>query len=317
MRIVFLDDYQGAAERLAPLDRLGDAEIVVRREHLAGEDLVAALAGAEVAVAMRERTRFDRALFDRLPALRLLCTTGTANAAIDLTAAADHGVTVCATEGRASGNTTELTWGLILSVLRHIPTEVANVTSGGWQTTIGADLAGATLGLVGLGRIGSRVARVGQAFDMDVIAWSQNLDAGRAGATGVRAVTKQELFTQADVVSVHLVLSERSRGLIGAADLRSMKPTAILVNTSRGPIVDEAALVTALEEGWIAGAGLDVFSEEPLPADHPLRRTPRAVVTPHVGYVTAGGLRPWYDDVVEDILAWQAGRPVRVLAAGR
>jgi phosphoglycerate dehydrogenase-like enzyme len=312
-RVVFLDDYQGAAEHLASLGRLGAADVVVQRRHLVGAELVAALAGADVVVAMRERTRFDRALFSALPDLKLLCTTGPANAAIDLAAATDHGVTVTATEGRASGNTAELTWALILAVRRHLPAEVASVAAGGWQTSIGTDLAGSTLGLAGLGRIGARVARVGAAFGMEVIAWSQHLDPERARRLDVVAVSKAELLARADVLSVHLVLSPRTRGLFAAAELRAMRPTAIIVNTSRGPIIDEAALVRALDERWIAGAGLDVFDEEPLAPDHPLRRAPTAVVTPHVGYVTEITLRQWYEDVIEDIAAWQAGTPIRVL----
>jgi phosphoglycerate dehydrogenase-like enzyme len=316
-RICFLDDYQGAARELAPLDRLEGAEVTVLTEHLSGDALVGAVAGHDVLVAMRERTRFDRSLLERLGDLRLLCTTGPANAAIDLHAAADTGVTVCATEGRASGNTAELTWALILAVLRHLPTEAANVTAGRWQSTIGTDLAGATLGLLGLGRIGQRVAGVGAAFGMEVVAWSQNLTAEAATAAGARLVSRDELLATADVLSVHLVLSGRTRGLLGHADLRAMKPGAVLINTSRGPIVDEAALVAALREGRLAGAGLDVFDEEPLPADHPFRSLPTVVATPHVGYVTRATLAAWYEDVVEDIAAWRRGQPVRVLTAPR
>jgi phosphoglycerate dehydrogenase-like enzyme len=314
--IVFLDDYQGAVVELAPLDRLRESTWESVRTHLDGDELVAALAGADVVVAMRERTVFDSVLFDRLPKMRLLCTTGAHNASIDLSAAAAAGVVVSACQGRPSGATTELTWALILATLRHVPTEVADVARGGWQATIGTDLGGTTLGLVGLGRIGARMAEVGRAFGMEVIAWSQNLDAARASEHQVRAVTKDELFATADVVSIHLVLSARTRGLVGAAELRAMKPGAVLVNTSRGPIVDEAGLLRALDERWIAGAGLDVFDVEPLPAGHPLRTHPRAIVTPHLGYVTTTTLRQWYDDIVEDVTAWQAGAPIRVLSAG-
>ena len=314
-RVVFLDDYQGAVDRLAPTDRLGGVEWSALREHLTGDALVAAVSDTNVIVAMRERTAFDRELLGRLPALELLVTTGPGNAAIDLAAAGDQGVVVCATSARSSGNTAELTWGLILSVLRHLPDEVAAFRRGGWQHTLGTDLAGSTLGLVGLGRIGSRMARIGQAFDMEVVAWSQHLDPERARGLGVEPVGKGELFARSDVVSIHLVPSERSRGVVGAGELAAMKATAVLVNTSRGPIVDEAALVEALAAGSIAGAGLDVFGDEPLPADHPLRSMPRAVCTPHLGYVTETTLAQWFDDVVEDIEAWMAGRPIRVITA--
>jgi phosphoglycerate dehydrogenase-like enzyme len=314
--IVFLDDYQGVVADMAPLERLEGVTWESRRSHLVGDPLVAALVGAQVVVAMRERTVFDRALLARLPELRLLCTTGPRNASIDLRAAAEAGVTVSATDGAASGNTTELAWGLVLSTLRHIPAEVDDVRHGGWQRSIGTDLEGATLGLVGLGRIGARMARVGHAFGMEVVAWSQHLAADRAAELGVRAVTKGDLFSVSDVVSIHLVLSERSRGLVGAPELRSMKSGAILVNTSRGPIVDEGALLEALDGGWIAGAGLDVFDAEPLPPEHRLRTHPRVVATPHIGYVTAATYRQWYEDIVDDIAAWQRGTPIRVLTAG-
>jgi phosphoglycerate dehydrogenase-like enzyme len=313
LRIVALDDYQGLAGRLALAGRLPDTEFVALREHLDGDALVAALAGATVVVAMRERTRFDRALLSALPDLELLVTTGMANAAIDLAAAAERGVTVCGTAGPPTANTAELAWGLILSVLRHIPAEDAGIRAGGWQHTLGRDLLGTRLGLVGLGRIGHQMARIGAAFEMEVVAWSQHLDPGEAAAAGVRAVTKAELFATADVVSVHLVLSDRSRNLIGEPELRAMKPSAILVNTSRGPIIERAALLQALGEGWIAGAGLDVYDVEPLPAGDPLRTAPRTVLTPHLGYVTERTMARWYDDVIEDIAAWRRGDPIRII----
>ena len=265
---------------------------------------------------MRERTRFDRELFARLPDLKLLVTTGRANAAIDLNAAAEHGVTVSATGGPPSANTAELTWALILSLARHLPAETAAVRRGGWQHTVGMDLMGATLGLAGLGRIGSQMARIGQAFEMDVIAWSQHLDPAAAAAKGVRAVSKADLFGTADVVSIHLVLSDRTRGLVAERELRSMKPTACLVNTSRGPIIEQAALLRALHEGWIASAGLDVYDTEPLPPNHPLLNASTAILTPHLGYVTARTMQTWYADAVDDIAAWQRGEPIRVLTAG-
>jgi phosphoglycerate dehydrogenase-like enzyme len=322
LRIVALDDYQGLAGTLladAPHGSaaLADAELVVLREHLTGDALAGALAGAAVVIAMRERTRFDAALLDALPDLRLIVTTGMRNAAIDLDAAAARGVTVCGTGGPRTANTAELTWALILAVRRHLVAEDASVRAGGWQTHVGSDLLGTRLGLVGLGRIGHQVARVGQAFGMDVAAWSQNLDPAVAAAAGVTAVTKAELFETADVVSVHVVLSDRSRGLIGAPELRAMPPGAILVNTSRGPIVDHDALVRALTEGWIAGAGLDVYDTEPLPPGDPLRDAPNTVLSPHVGFVTARTMTHWYGELAEDIAAWRSGEPVRVLTGHR
>jgi phosphoglycerate dehydrogenase-like enzyme len=278
--------------------------------------LAAALDGAAVIVAMRERTRFDRELFARLPDLKLLITTGMQNASIDLQAATAQGVVVSGTSGPRTTNTAELTWALILALVRHLPEEAASVRDGGWQHTVGTDLLGSTLGLAGLGRIGHQMARIGQAFGMEVIAWSQNLDPAVAAEADVRAVSKADLFGSADVVSVHLMLSDRTRGLITERDLRAMKPTAYLVNTSRGPIVDAAALLRALNEGWIAGAGLDVYDTEPLPVDDPLRHAPRTVLTPHLGYVTERTMRHWYEDAVEDIAAWQQGKPVRLLTPG-
>jgi phosphoglycerate dehydrogenase-like enzyme len=316
VRVVALDDYQGLVEQYSLAGRPDGAEWVAIREHLTGDALVHALDGAAVIVAMRERTRFGRDLLAQLPDLKLLITTGMHNASIDLQAAAEHGVTVSGTSGPRTTNTAELAWALILSLVRHLPEEAASVREGGWQHTVGTDLLGSTLGLAGLGRIGHQMARIAQAFQMEVIAWSQNLDPAVAGEAGVRAVSKEDLFATADVVSVHLMLSDRTRGLITERELRSMKPTAYLVNTSRGPIIDSAALLRALNEGWIAGAGLDVFDTEPLPADDPLRRAPRTVLTPHLGYVTERTMTHWYEDAVEDIAAWQRGEPVRLLTPG-
>jgi phosphoglycerate dehydrogenase-like enzyme len=326
LRIVALDDYQGLVERLGVAERLAGElqgagldgelagfELVAVREHLTGEALTGALAGAQVVVAMRERTRFDRALLSALPDLQLLVTTGMRNAAIDLAAADERGVTVCGTAGPPTANTAEIAWGLILSVLRHIPEEDAGVRAGGWQRTVGRDLLGARLGLVGLGRIGHQMARIAAGFEMDVVAWSQHLDPAVAAAAGVQAVSKEELFATSDVVSVHVVLSDRSRGLIGEPELRLMQSSAVLVNTSRGPIIDKPALLRALEQGWIAGAGLDVFDTEPLPADDPLRTVPRVVLTPHLGYVTERTMDYWYDEIAQGIAAWQRGTPVRVI----
>jgi phosphoglycerate dehydrogenase-like enzyme len=316
VRVVAPDDYQGLVGQYSLTGRPAGAEWVAVREHLAGDRLVGALRGADVIVAMRERTRFDRELFARLPDLKLLISTGMRNAAIDLQAAARHGVTVSGTSAPPSANTAELTWALILALVRHLPEETAAMREGGWQHTVGTDLLGATLGLAGLGRIGRQMARIAQAFEMEVIAWSQNLDPAVAAEAGVRAVSKADLFGAADVVSVHLMLSDRTRGLIAEPELRGMKPTAYLVNTSRGPIIDSAALLRALNEGWIAGAGLDVYDTEPLPTGDPLRHTPRTVLTPHLGYVTARIMSYWFEDAVEDIAAWQRGEPIRLLTPG-
>ncbi|MCA0146781.1 D-2-hydroxyacid dehydrogenase family protein [Blastococcus sp. LR1] len=314
-RIAVLDDYQSVASDFCDWSQVpGDVEVVEFHEHLGGEDAVAAaLQGFDVVVAMRERTEFRRGLLERLPDLRLLVTTGMRNKSIDVEAAAEHGITVCGTAASAAA-TAELTWGLILAAVRHIPREDVGMRAGGWQQTIGGDLAGARLGVIGLGRLGSRVATVGQAFGMDVVAWSQNLTDERAAEVGVRRVERDELFASSDVVTVHLLLSKRTRGLIGPDDLALMKHTAVLVNTSRGPIVQQQALLDALTEGRIAGAGLDVYDEEPLPADSPLRTAPNTVLTPHLGYVTRGTYEVFYGEAVEDVAAWASGNPIRVIA---
>ena len=312
MRIVVLDDYQQVAGEFADWSGL-DAEVeFISRPIVDDDDLVKVLHGAEVVVAMRERTAFTAGRLQRLPDLRLLVTTGRVNASIDVEAARSQGIVVCGTESTTSA-TPELTWGLILSVLRSIPAEDAAVRGGGWQSTVGGDLDGHRLGVVGLGRLGTKVARVGAAFGMEVVAWSQNLDAERADGLGVRAVSKDELFSTADVVSIHYKLSERSRGLVGAAELEAMKSGSILVNTSRAGLVDTDALITVLEAGGIRGAGLDVHDEEPLPVDHRLRSTPRTVLTPHLGYVTEDTYRIFFTQAVEDIAAWISGEPIRVI----
>ena len=264
---------------------------------------------------MRERTPFDRALFERLPKLKLLVTTGMRNAAIDMKAAAERGVIVCGT-GLSPSPTAELTWGLIQALLRHIPAEYENLKHGGkWQLTVGRELAGARLGIIGLGRLGLRVARVGLAFDMKVSAWSKNLTPERCAEVGVQhAGSLDELLRSSDIVTIHLVLSDRTRGLIGARELGLMKPTALLINTSRGPVVDEAALIAALKERRIAGAGLDVFDHEPLPPGHAFRTLGNVVATPHLGYVTEETYRICYGEAVENIAAWLAGKPIRVIA---
>ncbi|QPP07786.1 D-2-hydroxyacid dehydrogenase family protein [Streptomyces bathyalis] len=312
MRVAVLDDYQQAAHHFADWQSL-DAEVTFLHEHITDDDALAeALRGYDVVVAMRERTPFTAERFERLPDLRLLVTTGMANASIDVAAAERHGVTVCGTQSPATA-TPELTWGLILSLLRHIPAESTGVREGQWQHSIGGDLYGRTLGIVGLGRLGSRVAAVGRAFGMRVLAWSSNLEPATARERGAEPVSKQTLFSEADIVTVHYKLSERSMGLIGTEELSWMKSTAYLVNTSRGPLIDTEALVDALIEGRIAGAGLDVYEVEPLPADAALRTAPRTVLTPHIGYVTEGTYRVFYGEAVEDIAAWAAGEPVRRL----
>jgi phosphoglycerate dehydrogenase-like enzyme len=274
------------------------------------------LADCEIVVAMRERTPFDRALLERLPKLRLIVTTGTRNASIDLAAAAAQGVTVCGTRGWP-GTAAELTWALILALLRDIPHEVDAFRRGGrWQSGIGRSLNGATLGIVGLGNVGRRVAAVARAFEMNVIGLSRSLTPEKSAELGIaRASTLEELLQGADVVSLHVSLNAETRAMIGARELALMKPTAYLVNTSRGPVVDEAALIDALATNRIAGAALDVFDREPLPGDHPLRKVPQLIATPHVGYVTHENYRVFYNDAVEDIGAWQNGAPVRVLHA--
>lgn len=309
-----LDDYQGVALGAAPWGALGeDAGVQAFSDHLDDDDaLVARLEAFDVVVAMRERTPFTRARLERLPNLRLLVTTGMRNVAIDVGAALERGVVVSGTGG-VSTATAELTWALILALARRVPEEDRALRAGGWQRTVGLDLAGRTLGVVGLGNQGAPVARIGSAFGMSVIAWSRSLTAERAAEHGAEAVERDVLLRESDVVTLHIPLSGRSRGLIGAAELALMKPTALLVNTSRGPIVDEAALAVALRDGTIAGAALDVFETEPLPAAHPLREAPNTVLTPHIGYVTAETYAVFYGEAVEDIAAWRAGAPVRVL----
>jgi phosphoglycerate dehydrogenase-like enzyme len=314
--VAVLDDYQGVAEALGPWDELGDAvSVTAFRDHVDDDDELVTLLGAfEVVVAMRERTPFPAHRLERLPNLRLLVTTGMANAAIDVAAARRQGIVVAGTGG-LSAPTAELTWGLILAVTRHVCAEDRRVRAGGWQRTIGPELSGRTLGVLGLGRLGRRVAAVAQAFEMDVIAWSQNLRSEDAAELGVEAVSKEDLFRRADVLTIHTRLSDRTRGLVTAAELALMKPSAYLVNTSRGPIVDEHALVTALTTGTIAGAGLDVYDTEPLPAGNPLRDAPNTVLLPHLGYVTEAAYRSMFKQVAEDVAAWRAGSPIRVLTA--
>ncbi|MFC9241348.1 D-2-hydroxyacid dehydrogenase family protein [Streptomyces decoyicus] len=315
-RCAVLDDYQDVALSLADWSALaGAVDVRTLRQPFRSEDeVVAAIGACEIVVAMRERTPFPASLLARLPRLRLLITSGMRNAAIDLEAAARHGVTVCGTASNTEPPV-ELTWALILGLARNVVTESAAMRVGGpWQSTVGADLHGRTLGLLGLGKIGTRVARIGQAFGMNVTAWSQNLTAEHAAEEGVHAAaTKDELLETSDFVSVHLVLSDRTRGLLGADELRRMRPTAYLVNTSRAAIVDQPALLRALRENWIAGAGLDVFDHEPLPADHPLRTLPNVLALPHLGYVTRRNYEGYFQQAVEDITAFLAGSPIRQL----
>lgn len=316
MRVAILDDYQAVAYHSADWSRVqARAELRAYHEHMADAGtLVEQLRDFEVVVLMRERTPFPRALFERLPNLRLLVTTGMGNAAVDLAAAHDAGVTVCGTRG-LNYPTAELAWGLILALVRRIPAEDRAVREGRWQTTLGEGLQGKTLGVIGLGRLGSQVATIGKAFGMEVVAWSQNLIREHTDELGVElAESKDDLLRRSDVVSIHLVLSGRTRGLIGAEDLGRMRSTAYLVNTSRGPIVEEAALVEALRSRQIAGAGLDVFDQEPLPAGHPLLALDNVVLTPHLGYVTKETYEVFYGDAVEDITAFLDGSPVRVIA---
>jgi phosphoglycerate dehydrogenase-like enzyme len=312
MKIAILDDYQNVVTSLADWGSLA-AEVVVFTKPFAGADeVVRSLAGFDVLVAMRERTRFPAEVLERLTDLRLLVSTGPANAAIDLAAAHRLGITVCGTRYE-SHPTIEHTWALILGAARNLVVEAESMRTGGWQVSVGEGLYGKTLGILGLGRVGSGVARVGQAFGMDTIAWSQNLTPEAAAEHGVRAVTKERLFAESDVLSIHVLLSKRTRGLVGAAELRSMKPSAVLVNTSRGPVVDEAALIDVLREGGIRAAALDVYDTEPLPADHQLRSLPNALLTGHVGYVNRDLYEIFYQDSVEDIIAFQAGSPTRLM----
>ena len=314
--IAILDDYQNVALGMADWSGLQtNHKIVVFNERLPDVEAAArALGEFDVIGVMRERTPFQRALFEKLPKLRLLVTTGKRNASIDLEAARARGVKVCNTGG-AGHATAELAIGLMIALARHLREEFHTMRpGGGWQTTLGVDLEGRTLGILGLGNLGAKVGRIGAAMGMKVIAWSQNLTPEQAKERGAERVEKDELFRRSDVVSIHLVLSPRSRGLVGAHELGLMKPTALLVNTSRGPIVDEEALLAALGEKRIAGFGGDTFDVEPLPSDHPLRSEPRALLTPHLGYVTEETYRDFYGGMVQAIEAWLAGKPINVLA---
>ncbi len=314
MRVAVLDDYQSVAKDMADWSQLPPGtEVVYFSDHLTSEDALAErLRDFDVIMGMRERTPFQRSLLERLPNLRLLVTTGRRNAAFDMEAATELGIPVCGTGGSGEGPT-ELTWGLILGIVRQIPLEDQLSRQGKWGTTVGLGLKGKTIGLLGLGHIGSLVARVANAFDMNVVAWSQNLTGERAAECEATLVDKDTLFRDSDIVSVHVVLSQRTRGLVGAHELGLMKPTAYLVNISRGPIVDEAALVDVLERRAIAGAALDTYDVEPLPEGHPLLQLDNTLICPHLGYVTDDSYRAFYADVVENIRAFASGEPVRMV----
>jgi phosphoglycerate dehydrogenase-like enzyme len=312
MKIAILDDYQNVATGLADWGSLAGEVRVFTKPFADADDAVRSLAGFDVLVAMRERTGFAAEVLERLTDLRLLVSTGPANSVIDVVAARKLGITVCGT-GYESHPTIEHTWALILAAARNLSDEVESMRKGGWQVSVGDGLFGKTLGILGLGRVGSEVARVGRAFGMNTIAWSQNLTAETAAEHGVRAVTKEQLFTESDVLTIHVVLSGRTRGLVTAAELGAMKTSAILVNTSRGPVVDEVALVDTLLHGRIRAAAIDVFDTEPLPADHQLRSLPNALLTGHIAYVTRDLYRIFYQDAVEDIAAFQAGAPIRLI----
>jgi phosphoglycerate dehydrogenase-like enzyme len=314
MRIAILDDYFNAALRLADWSQLkGRAKIEVFTEPLSGEEKAAKrLADFEIIVGMRERTPFPATLIRRLTKLKLLITTAMWNQSFDMEAAHSHGVTVCGTGGVGSP-TSELAVGMMIALMRDIPGQFGSMRQGGWQTRPGHDLAGKTLGLMGLGKVGGGVAAVGQALNMKVLAWSQNLTQQRAAECKTLRVEKDELFRQSDVLSIHLILSDRTRGIVGARELSIMKPTAYLINTSRGKIVEEVALLKALQEKKIAGAAIDVYDTEPLSADHMIRKLENVLLTPHIGYVTAENLDRMYQDAIEDILAFLDGKPIRVL----
>jgi D-3-phosphoglycerate dehydrogenase len=318
LRAAILDDYQNCALTLADWSSIAkDVEVKVFTKPIGGDDaVIKTLQGFAIVNMMRERTPFNRKVIEGLPELKLLITTGARNNSIDLKACAERGITVCGTGG--FGNpTTGLAIGLMLELTRRIGWENARMKAGEqWQVTLGQDVEGLTLGIVGLGKLGQRVAKVAHALGMKVIAWSQNLTAEKAKEAGVEYVTKEELFKRADVVSVHVILSDRSRGLVGAKEIGAMKKTAYIINTARGPVIDETALLTALKNKTIAGAGLDVFAIEPLPLDSPYRKLDNVVITPHLGYVSEQNYRKYYPDVVEDIRAWLDGKPVRVVTGG-
>jgi len=316
MRIVILDDYQGCAFELADWSRIrANHEVLSLRDHIADEDeLVRRLGAVEVLCIMRERTAITLSLLDRLPTLKLIVTTGHVHAALDTKAAADKGIMICTTASSRYA-TAELTFGLLLALARQIVAHHNSVQSGGWQLALGHDVRGKTLGVIGLGNLGAQVAGFGKAFGMNVVGWSQNLTDEKAAQAGVKRVSKEELFKTSDFVSVHYKLSPRSAGIVGASDIALMKKSAYLINTSRSPLIDEAAMISALKEDRIAGAGLDVFDDEPLPAGHFFRVSKKVIATPHIGYVSHENYVTYFKEIVEDIEAWLDGKPIRVAAA--
>jgi phosphoglycerate dehydrogenase-like enzyme len=313
-QVAILDDYQGVALAMADWSRIRErAGITVFRDHISDPvQIIARLSPFDIVCVMRERTPLPRAVLEKLPGLKLIASTGQHNAAIDMAATRDLGITVCGTRSSSTA-AASLTWALILAHLRNLPAETASLRNGNWQVTVGADVNGKTLGVLGLGRIGSLVAQVGRAFGMDVIAWSQNLTADATDPLGVRLVDKDDLFRMADILTIHLALSDRTRGIVGRRELALMKPSARLVNTARGSLVDEDALVEALRTQRIAGAAIDVFDVEPLPRAHPFRTLDNVLATPHIGFVTEDTLRTFYSQTVENIKAWLDGAPIRVL----
>jgi phosphoglycerate dehydrogenase-like enzyme len=317
VKCVVLDDYQGVATQYADWSILPGVDVVSVRRHISDpQEVVRTLRGAAIVVVMRERTPLTESILARVPDLKLVVTTGARNAAIDLAACRGRGIVVCGTASR-SAPPAELTWALVLGLVRNVPQETRAMREAGpWQSTVGRDLAGSTFGVIGLGKIGTRVAKVAQAFDMDVMAWSPHLTEERAAAAGVRlAASKRDLMFGSDVVSLHLQLSWSTRLIIDAGDLAAMRRNAYFVNTARAGLVDNDALVAALRQGRLAGAGLDVFDEEPLPADHPLRTLPNVLALPHLGYVTTANYRTYFTEAVQDIEAWLAGKPERALNA--
>ena len=314
LNCAILDDYENCALGFADWTSLADVKVKAFTEYIPTADALAVqLADFEIIVAMRERTSFGAKLLNRLTRLKLLVTTGMRNAAIDITAATESGITVCGTKGLASPPL-ELAWGLLLGLARDIPTQAASVRAGAWQTKVGVGLEGMILGIVGLGKIGSGMARIAQAFGMSVIAWQPRNPEKACQAAGVEcAASLNDLLQRADIVTIHMVLAESTQGMIGAQELAKMKPTAMLVNTARGPLVDEEALIRALKENRIAGAALDVYGTEPLPANHPFRTLSNVVATPHLGYVTRENYQLFYGEAVEDIQGWLNGAPVRTL----
>jgi phosphoglycerate dehydrogenase-like enzyme len=314
-KAAILDDYQNVAMKVADWSPIAkDVSFKVFTESLGGRDkIIAALKDCAVVCLMRERTLFGADVINALPALKLIVTSGMRNAAIDVAAASGRGIPVCGTESLGSP-TAELTFGLMLELARKIGYENARLKSGArWQSTLGIDLNGKTLGIIGLGKLGVRVAAIGNALGMKVIAWSQYLTAEKAKAGGATLVTKDELLRNADFITVHVQLSDRTKGLIGAAELALMKPTAFFINTSRGPVADEKAIEAALKAKKIAGAAIDVYNDEPIPLDHPFRYLDNIVTTPHLGYVTAENYKRFYGQMVEDIRAWLDKKPVRVI----